>query len=197
MADPGYHVTVVTPPAATPVTLAETKAHLRVLHASEDALIERLIKTATASVERTLGRSLVSRQLVVSYDRLPLYRVPLALPRPPVVSVAGLDYLDADGVAQTIASDGLSLIQHVCGAAAVPLTGDWPKAMASARAVTVRYTAGYGAAASDVPEDIRHAALMMVEHLYYHRAAVSEGGLAVTPMGVDALLSPHMTSGWI
>jgi len=47
------------------------------------------------------------------------------------------------------------------------------------------FTCGYGSAASDVPADIRQAALLIVGHLYENREAVIDtNGYTMLPMGV-------------
>jgi uncharacterized phiE125 gp8 family phage protein len=60
-------VTLVSPPATTPISLDEAKLFARVENDAEDELIETLIGAATEHVERCTGRQLV----LATYD---LYR---------------------------------------------------------------------------------------------------------------------------
>lgn len=72
-------------PALPPVTLEEAKAHLRVDHPDDDALIMGLIGAATEACERHTRRSLMARTLRLTRDYWPLG--PVELPRPPLLSV--------------------------------------------------------------------------------------------------------------
>ena len=47
-------------PAAEPVTLADAKAHLRISHDSEDALLQGLIRAAREDLERAAGIALIN-----------------------------------------------------------------------------------------------------------------------------------------
>jgi hypothetical protein len=62
---------VVTPPSMLPVTLKETKRHLRITHSAEDAHISDLIKAATSWAERETRRRLISQVVTFSMDRFP------------------------------------------------------------------------------------------------------------------------------
>lgn len=61
----------VTKASANPVSLAETKAHLRITHDAEDANITSLIKVATDWAQVLLGRILMDTTVVVKMDRFP------------------------------------------------------------------------------------------------------------------------------
>lgn len=69
----------------------------------------------------------------------------------------------------------------------------WPDADVDEAAFKVTARLGYGDNPSDVPADLRHAALMFIGHLYQNRESVSGFGsqLAPTPMGFDCLIAPH------
>ena len=55
-------------PALEPVTLAEAKAHMRLGHDSEDALIAGLIRAARDEVERTTGTALIDQDWRLALD---------------------------------------------------------------------------------------------------------------------------------
>lgn len=180
--------------AAVPVSLVEAKAHLRVEHGSEDSLITRLISAASLHVENRIGRSLVERDITLKCDGFP--RKEIRLPRPPVRSITSVKYVDGAGFEITLDPSAYVLLPSFVECFLGP-TRPWPITSRSPRSVTVIYKAGYGADPADVPEDIRSAILLLVQHFYEHRSAVTEGSAVVTPMAVEALLEPHMTTGWI
>ena len=51
---------------------------------------------------------------------------------------------------------------------------------------------GYGAAAADVPEPLRHAVKLLLAHWYENRGVTANGGESA-PMtaGVEALIAPY------
>lgn len=187
---------VTVAPAAEPVSLAEAKAHLRVLHSSEDTLIARLVSAAVSHVERVTGRALVTRTIEL---RLPAFPDddPILLPRPPLIAVASVTYVDTAGATQTLSSDKYTVTIDAEGYGAIVLDPDeaWPDTDETPRAVRVTYTAGYGAAA-DVPRDIASAILLHVGSLYAVREAVAAAG-QVVPLAYESLLDPYRTHGWI
>lgn len=192
-----YHVSVVTPPAALPVTLAEAKAHLRVLHTTEDTLIDRLIKAAVAHVESKCGAALITRTLRVLRDTFPANGGAMVLPVAPVTTVSEITYVDTAGAAQTLAGSAYVLAGGTVRSEVSPVAETWPATQRGRRQIAVTFTAGYGAASTDMPEDMRAALLLLIEHYYHHRSAVIEGTMSPTPLGVEALLGPYMTTGWI
>lgn len=192
-----YHISTVTPPAGLAVTLAEAKAHLRVLHTTEDTLIEAYLKAAITHVESKCGVALITRTLRMLRDAFPERGRAIKLPNVPVTAVTLVEYADADGVTQTLAGSAYELAGGTVSAELSPVADAWPVTQKGRRQVAITYTAGYGATAADVPPDIKSAILLLTEHWYQHRSAVSESGLIETPAGVAALLGPYMTHGWI
>lgn len=67
----------------------------------------------------------------------------------------------------------------------------WPTTtLRPTNGVSVTWIAGYGAA-SDVPEHIKSALLLLIGHLYEHREATAEKALSETPLAVRSLLTPE------
>lgn len=181
-----------------PVGLDEAKAHLRVLHTSEDALISAYIAAASRHVESRIGRNLVNREMTYERDGFPACRGSIVLPRPPVAEITSVSYIDASGAEQTMAPETYILVKSPVECELAPALGvSWPATSKQRRSVTVVYSSGYGEDDSTVPDDIKNAILLLVQHFYEHRSAVTEGSAVVTPLAVEALLGPHMTTGWI
>ena len=64
----------------------------------------------------------------------------------------------------------------------------WPDTQDVVNSVVVRFTAGYGDAAADVPENLRQAILIMTAELYEQRQQSVAQTLQQVPFTVRALL---------
>jgi uncharacterized phiE125 gp8 family phage protein len=185
----------VVAPLVEPISLEQARAHLRVDHYEEDALIASLIAAATAHLDGwsgILGRALVNQTWLQKFPRFPSGAV-LGLALAPVQSIVSITYFDADNVQQTLAGSVYTALDDELGPFVTLQVGKaWPATFAREDAVTVTFVAGYGAAASDVPPAIRHAMLLLVGHWYEHREAVVIGtGTAQLPQAVRSLLAPY------
>lgn len=174
--------TRVTAPAETPISLDEAKAHLRVDTSDEDSTIELYIAAATESIdgaEGTLGRCIVTQQWDYSFDS---FQSPITVPLPRLISVDSITYRDVNGITQTLSSSAYS----VFGQSISPIDG-WPDTDGMEGAVTVRFTAGYGNAAS-VPAPIKSALLLLVGELYKTR---QDGASVSNIPATRSLLLPY------
>lgn len=190
--------TQLTPPAAEPLTLAEAKLHLRVDAdlTDDDTLISALIVAARQQAEHRTGRALVTQQW-----RLGLACFPddsLELPKPKLLSVESITYLDGDGSRQTISAADYEVITDELIGRVVPAYGKaWPTSIRSRPGcVQVSYTCGYGAAA-DVPQSIKAWMLLAIGAWYENREALTSGQpVAELPRGFcDGLLDPFYVPG--
>ena len=86
---------VVTAATDEPVSLAEAKAHLRVTHSADDALIERLITAAREWVEAETGVALAIADYVWSPERVGTIGWRPALPLWPV-TLGDVTYWDGE-----------------------------------------------------------------------------------------------------
>ena len=182
-------------PASEPVTLAEAKAHLRVVTTDEDSYIQGLIALARTAAEEATGRAFLTQSWRLRLDAWPnAQRVPaVALPRPPLRDISAVRIYDSAGAAEvwdaanydvdTIASPGRLLRKP--GAV-------WPVPGRFGAGIEIDFEAGYGATSADVPAPLRHAILLHIAHLYENREPVFAGGSVVPiPMASAALLAPY------
>ncbi len=86
---------LVTAATEMPVTLDEAKAFYRVIGSEEDADITRSIKAATGKAEQITNLQLNIATYEGYMDSFP---VSVSLPKPPLVSVTKVEYIDVDGV---------------------------------------------------------------------------------------------------
>lgn len=189
---------LITAPATEPVTLAEAKLHLRIEGSitDEDDLVTALIKAAREDAEHQLGRALVAQTWERVLDCFPAAEIELGWP--PVIAISSVTYIDAAGDSQTLASTGYSLDTDTAPGWLLPAYGTvWPATLDTAGAVRVRFTAGFGSTASDVPSTIKAWMLVRVGTLYQHRSQVAAGvNLTAMPGAfVDRLLDRYRVWG--
>ena len=188
-----HQLELVTAPAALPITLAEAKAQLRIEHDDDDAYINRLIDVGVVTVDAkgVLGQPMISQTWALWMSATPLYEV--ALPLGPVQSVSAVKYYDTDGTLQTDTLSNYDVFGRSMNKTIKPKTGfAWPVAQQRSDAIKIEFVAGFGAAASDVPDTIRHAMLMLVSFWYENRENELIGVTSKTlPFGFEDLLNLH------
>ncbi len=179
-------------PALEPVSLAEAKAHLRVDGTAEDALIQSLIVTSRLHIEAALGLALITQSWSYFLDRWPKAGR-LVLPLRPVAAISHVRVWSEEGAAETLALSHFLLDGHGMPPRLVALSGALPLAPGRvANGIEVAFSAGFGAAPTDVPATIRHALLLLVAHWYEHREPVEIGvGVNAVPAMVADLLAPY------
>jgi uncharacterized phiE125 gp8 family phage protein len=190
---------LITAPTAEPISLVEARLHLR-LDATgspaahpDDSLVSSLITAVRQHLEGKdgwLGRALVTQTWELVLDEFPDNEI--RIPLPALQSIVSIKYDDAAGAEQTVsASDYVIDVVSEPGWV-LPVTGvSWPDTYDTVNAVRVRFTAGYGNAAS-VPEAIKSAMKLIIGDLYENRQeAVIGASVAQLPRAVEALLSPY------
>ena len=177
-------------PALEPISLAESKAHLRVDTADDDTFITSLITTSRLQVEAILGLALIQQAWTWRLDAWPSGEV--VLPLRPVTSVAAVRIQSADLTWVTLPAanyivDGQNMpARLVANGVALQQPG------AAANGIEVQFTAGFGATASDVPAPLRQAILLLVAHWYENREPVISGAPpTLFPDAVIGLLEPY------
>lgn len=187
------NLTLTTGAVAEPMTLAEAKTQLRVENTDSDTEITTLIIVVRKHVERVTNLSLIDTVWAERFDFFPPF---FEFLRAPISAIGSVTYLDEDGVSQTLAASKYVLDGTSKPSRLVEADGEvWPTTQHMVNAVTVNYTAGFGATSASVDEDIIHALKLLLTHYYENRSAtwVEKSGMTM-PLGVASLLAPHKVS---
>jgi len=160
----------------------------------EQSLLNALLGAARRYAETFTRRQLITATLKLVLDKFPKV---IYVPRPPLISVTPIEYVDAAGATKTLSEASYAVdIRSEPGRIVEAYGVSWPTTRDMINAVTVTYQAGYGAA-SAVPASLKTAIKMLAAHWYEHREAVTDGRAPVeVPMAVESLLWAHRVKGW-
>jgi|GEM_PF-90199 len=197
-------LSLVTGPADPAVSLADAKAHLRVDHDADDALIEALVESAAGMIDGPdgIGFCLQEQTWRLDLDGFNEFGwgrlhstddrrrwdgrrdLRIRLPLRPVVSVDSVQYVDTSGDERTMDAADYR-VSIAGGTATLTPVSSWPTPRDEPGAVRIEFKAGEG-----TPDALRAAVLLMVGHLYEHREAVSEA-MQETPLAWDSIINRY------
>jgi uncharacterized phiE125 gp8 family phage protein len=189
-------LTLITGPAAEPITIAEARAQCRIDSDVEDGLIAGYLLAARQAAEDFTRRKLYTQTWDFTIDGSwptekvnGYWRPRIILPLPPLQAVTHIKYFDTNGVEQTLASnqyrvDPTSYEGRIDAAYGV----NWPSVRDQMATITVRMVVGYTA----LPEPVRLAILQAVAHFDKNRETVVTGTIATElPLTAQHLLFPY------
>jgi uncharacterized phiE125 gp8 family phage protein len=182
---------LLSPPAIEPVSLAEAKAYLRVEHDDDDDVIAALVAGARIHVEAQTRRALIAQSWRLIRDAWP-DSGRIAITPSPLRELLAARVYRLDGTTQAI--DVAAFAADMASAPAVLAfaAGALPAPGRAVGGIELDIEAGYGDAASDVPEPLRQAIRVLVAHWYENRGLIGLGGpVAVLPYGAAALIQPY------
>lgn len=137
---------------AEPVTAAEVKTLIPLDGTDHDTRIGVLITALRQQAEQITGRALATGNFARTLDAFPADAGAIELHFGPVSAIVSVSYVDTAGFTQTLS--GTQLDSASLPARLLPAYGsEWPATRAVPNAVTVTYTAGYGASA---PKEVQH-----------------------------------------
>lgn len=173
---PARLLTLATPPAIEPVSLADAKLYLRVDASAEDSLISSLITAARQAAERHTRRSFITQTWKLAFDDYAPEETPL--PHGPVQSVSSVKSITRGGTETLISNSS-----YILNASKDRVVFD---ARVYGFSVEILYVTGYGAAASSVPSAL---VLGMISHIAAWYEQRGEGG--DIPPAALALYQPY------
>ena len=119
------------------------------------------------------------------------------IPMRPVTAVTAVRVRAADGTPSVVPPGSYVFEGAGLPPRLVPASGALPNPGRAAGGIEIDFTAGYGAAATSVPEPIRQALKLLVAHWYEHRDPVEIGDPETAiPAAVSALVKPYGVSGY-
>lgn len=151
-------------PAVEPVSVADARHFLRIDGDDEDALLADIIKSARILAEEITAKALITQSWTIQYERDVPQRIWLPyLPVQAIISVAC--YSEDEELLNTLPDSAY----HLNARKDTLVLESAPQGPL----LRVAYRAGYGDAASNVPQPIRHALLMHVAALYEQRDSLT------------------------
>lgn len=180
---------LITDSASEPVSVTDFKMNAKVDGTSEDATtIPLYIQAARAYFEKATDRALITQTWEDTSERVPSrYYFPIT----PIQSVTSVKYLDGAGVEQTLSSSDYSLDLD----GRIPQIKIISKPSISTNEIRnfiVRFVAGYGDNATDVPASIRQAIMYMATNMYENRLPVVQGRMVnEVPMTFNMLCDQY------
>lgn len=195
-------------PTEQPVTLTDVKRQVRVDIHDDNDYLQDLVKRAVGWCENYTRRAFITQtwelkcdewwdERYASASRFASWRTrterAIFIPRPPLIAVSSITYLDLDGNTDTVASSVYRVdSSSEPGRITLDYNQTWPSDLRMvSNPITITHTAGYGARAA-VPDEIKQAILMLVGHWYENREASLVGTISKNiEYSVQDILSPY------
>jgi uncharacterized phiE125 gp8 family phage protein len=182
------------PAPRTAVPVREFAAHLRLSDGfredrDDDAVLEMYLRAATAAIEASLGVVLITRPMalrVAVWSSLLMQTVPVG----PVGLLEEVALLDADGSRAVEPVDAFALQSHLRPVCLTRRDGGCLPTIPDGGFAEIRFSAGYGLDATDVPPDLRQAVHLLATHYFENRESGAAHDMTM-PMAVRALLQPY------
>lgn len=182
-----YTLEVITQPTIPDTWLGKAKRQLQIEadESVDDMMLADLLEDAAEFVGDRSDIALLPMGFRLTVPRFPCSSLtPIYLPRPPLVTVDQITYLDTTGARQTLDPADYEISTGQVSMVHAATDQYWPSVKCREDSVQIDYTAG-----ASTPRIATRAILLLVGHWFLNREASTEKRLADIPMGVDALIS--------
>ena len=155
----------------------------------EDTYITNLIATARRTIERLSNWRLITQTWDLIMNGFPAASQ-IILPYPPLQSVTSITYYDTENSGSTFTSDDYYVSTgRTPGVVALGYSKTWPTdTLRPTDGVIIRYVAGFGDTAADVPAEYKQAIMMLGAELYEHREPTDYHRFEELPYGIQSLI---------
>ncbi len=174
-------------PSAEPVTTTDQKNWMRVDTSDEDTLIGSLAAAARAWFEMATNRQCITASWTYKITNFP--EAEIVLPISPLQSITSIKYYDNNDVQQTWSSGEYTVDTASTPGRVRPASGyDWPSDLRGYNNdIEVIFVAGYGDAASDVPDGVKAAIKLLASNWFENRESNAPINLQPVPMALESL----------
>lgn len=184
-----------TAPASEPVEVSALKMHARIDAADEDTNIAIYAKSCRRTLENILGISFIETTWDEYLDRFPSGpKAEIKLTKAPLMSITSITYTNSAGQSQTLV-EGTDFVVDLKTRRIWPKFGMvWPVDVEiKPSPIRIRYKAGFGAAASAVPDDLIVTLYLFFSQTYKDRDPLLdyETHDVPFPVGLRQLLTNH------
>lgn len=177
----------------TAIPVAEFKDHLRLGtgfsdDGVQDDVLEAYLRAAMSTIEGRTGKMLITRDFswtLTAWRDLSAQSLPTA----PVSSLTSLTITDRLGGTEVIATDRYYLEKDMHRPRLVSSTICLPAIPVGGTSIIV-FDAGFGAAWTNVPADLRQAVMLLAAHYYEHRNTGTANNGEI-PFGVTSLIQRY------
>jgi len=145
-----YPLEISTEPATQPLTLQEAKDFMREDRDVEDSLIQQFVGAARKNLENHTGYVLIDTVFKLYLEDFS----DIKLPKKPIKSGSvSIEYVDTTGAKQTLTASKYN-VHEVDSPVQIEFLSNLPDLDNDEKyPVIITFTAGYGAAESDIPDD--------------------------------------------
>lgn len=149
------------------VPLANCKQQLRIGATYDDANVTIALEAARKEVEADVNRSILNTVYEMKLDYFPDV---IYLPMGRIQSVTTITYIDLDGNTQTLVENTDFRVDTGDDEARITYINSWPSDVNTDRknAITVEYTAGYGATTNTETKVFEMMVLLKLSQIYYN-----------------------------
>lgn len=182
------------------LTLEEIKDHLRIEYGetADDVLLKGLRTAAMQRIETITNRKLLTQSWYVYHNEWPSgdNYDHFNIPYPPLQSIpsSGLRYTKSTGGSTTFSSTKWdSDIVSEPGRLVLDYNDEWPtETLHNNNPIRIQFVCGYGTKSSEMPESLKLAMKILIEHWYENREPFLIGQtISAIPETVEALISDY------